>query len=275
MRFADLYMRRCIALLGVLLVAGCGQPAGPGPDASRVGLDCAPEVIGHRGEPSVAPEETMQSFRAAADHGARVLEGDIQFTKDGRTILLHDRSVDRTTDGSGAVKDLTFAQLRVLDAGGGAQIPSLTELIRFGKERNLRLVLELQSAGITRVQVQTVLVDINGMQQRTTVESFSAKALAIVQRLEPSMQTALITTKAVSGAIARASGTSLLPNIKVATKAKVQEWHSAGVRVYPWTLDDAVAWSKARRAGVDGVITNRTTDYLAWAAKGCPDVTRL
>lgn len=263
-------MRRFIALIGVLLVAGCGQSASPKAGGSRVGPDCAPEVIAHRGEPAVAPEETMQSFRAAADHGATVLEGDIQFTKDGRAIMLHDETVDRTTDGTGAVKGMTFAQLRRLNAGGGSQIPTLAELTGFASAAHLRLVVELKNAGVTQTQVETVLKEVKGIQQRTTIESFSAPALAIVRRLEPSLRTALITSEPISGTTARASGTTLLPSMKVVTKAKVQEWHRAGVKVYPWTPDDAGAWSKARLAGADGVITNRTTEYLAWAVKGCP-----
>jgi len=217
----------------------------------------------------MAPEQTMQSFRAAADHDAAVLEGDIRFTRDGRAIMLHDETVDRTTDGTGAVKDITFAQLRTLDAGAGAQIPALAELTAFSRTARLRLVVELKNAGVTQTQVSTVLRDLRGVRQRTTITSFSATALAIVRRLEPSVRTALITTKAISGATARASGTSLLPNIKAVTKAKMLEWHRAGLAVYPWTPDDAGSWSKARDAGADGVITNRTTEYLTWAVNGC------
>lgn len=214
----------------------------------------------------------MRSFRAAADHGARVLEGDIQFTKDGHAVMLHDATVDRTTNGTGRIKDLTFAQARKLDAGQGTQIPTLDELVSFAKKRNVRLVVELKDPGIVPTQVAAILKEIkaNGMEATTTIESFSAPSLMIAKRVDPTQQTALITKLPVSGAEARASGTSVLPDINVVTKATVQEWHAAGVKVYPWTPDTPAGWAKARLAGVDGVITNRTSDYLAWAAKGCP-----
>src|SRR5215471_14781619 len=82
-------------------------------------------VVGHRGFKLVAPENTIASFEAAAAVGADYMELDVHQTKDGELVLMHDGKVDRTTNGKGAVRDLTFAEIRKLDAGERQQVPTL------------------------------------------------------------------------------------------------------------------------------------------------------
>ena len=94
-------------------------------------------VAGHRGDSANCPENTMVAFRAAIEAGADMIETDVRLTRDGVPVLIHDRTVDRTTDGKGYVKDMTFAELRALNAGTKdvpQQIPTLEEFLEFMNE---------------------------------------------------------------------------------------------------------------------------------------------
>lgn len=102
-------------------------------------------VAAHRGWPKKYPENTMEGFQAALALGVDQLETDVHVTKDGELVLIHDHSVDRTTNGSGLVYDYTFEDLRKLDAGNGAKIPTLIELMELVKDHpTITLDIELK-----------------------------------------------------------------------------------------------------------------------------------
>lgn len=104
-------------------------------------------VAAHRGDSYNYYENTMEAFRAAINAGAEMIETDVHLTKDDQLVLIHDNTVERTTDGRGSVKDMTFEQLRKLNAGGSAtylQIPTLEELLQLLKETGVLLNLELK-----------------------------------------------------------------------------------------------------------------------------------
>jgi glycerophosphoryl diester phosphodiesterase len=112
-----------------------------------------PLVIAHRGESTNAPEQTVAAFRLAAELGADMIEADVQRTADGRLVLLHDATVDRTTNGYGPVTAFTFDELQVLDAGSwfsaafaDERIPALDELFDLAQHAELRLCLEVKGA---------------------------------------------------------------------------------------------------------------------------------
>lgn len=115
--------------------ASAPQPAARKPEA-KPRKQARPHVIAHRGHATVAPENTITAIRAAADLGVNAIEIDVHLTKDGIPVVIHDATVDRTTDGEGAVEDLTFAEIRSLDAGtwsgpgfGGLKVPTLREAL--------------------------------------------------------------------------------------------------------------------------------------------------
>jgi glycerophosphoryl diester phosphodiesterase len=263
-----------VALAAALFLAGCGGGSAPtsGP------TDCVPPVVGHRGEPAVAPEETIASFTAAIEDGAKTIEGDVHFTKDDQPVMLHDDTIDRTTDGTGRVSAKTLAQVESLDAGGwmgnewkGVRVPTLEAFLHLAKTQDVHVIVELKQPGATKAQLRTFLSDIAraGMAKRTIVESFYAGNLKTVHRLNPSIQTALVTSTPVTPREARSLGDALLPRLSIATPARVKAWQGAGVKVYPWTADTEAQWAEAAKAKVDGVLTNRTTDYVAWAREQC------
>jgi len=99
-------------------------------------------VVAHRGFKAVAPENTIAAFDAAAAVGGDYMELDVHVTRDGQLILMHDANVDRTTNGTGAVHDLTFAEIRKLDAGRGQQVPTLREALLWGKQKGIRIDID-------------------------------------------------------------------------------------------------------------------------------------
>lgn len=281
-------MRRFLVAASALFLAACGTPTSgvvhvlvpssatvtPGPSPAI----CAPAVVGHRGEPAVAPEETAPAFSAAIRDGARTIEMDVRFTRDLVPILLHDDTLDRTTDGLGAPERLTLRQIKRLDAGSwrsrkwrGTRVPTLREVLDIARRAKVRVIVELKRPGVTDRQLGVFFDVIRGagMNNATTVESFSVANLAAVRRKAPSMRTALISTPAAEPQLARRYGQTLLQNFEEVTAARVLAWHRAGLLVMAWSPDTAAGWRAMRAAGVDAILTNDSKTYTAWAENGC------
>src|SRR5688572_15081750 len=102
-------------------------------------------IIAHRGGPDRAPENTLAAFRTAIALGADGVELDCQRSKDGALVVIHDETVDRTTNGKGQVGALTLAQLRGLDAGQGEPVPAFEEVLNMSKAAGVQLVAEIKS----------------------------------------------------------------------------------------------------------------------------------
>src|SRR5256885_3658819 len=92
---------------------------------------------GHRGNPDEYPENTLASFRSAIELGVDIIECDVHMSADGQLVVIHDHTLDRTTNGTGMVRDHTYAQLRELDAGRGEHLPLLNEFLELGNESDV------------------------------------------------------------------------------------------------------------------------------------------
>ena len=110
-------------------------------------------VVAHRGNSAVAPQNTLAAFEAAWRAGADCVEMDVQLTADGRVVVIHDDTVDATTDGTGAVSSYTLAEIRSLDAGAwfspayaGQRVPTFDEVVAFLRRRDIDLLLEFKDA---------------------------------------------------------------------------------------------------------------------------------
>lgn len=141
-------------------------------------------VAAHRGWRSKYPENTMAAFRAALELGVDQIETDVRVTADGELVLIHDDTVDRTTNGEGKVCDMTFAQLRALDAGDGEKIPTLVEFLELVKDHpTITLDIELKeypTEGREQLSYDVCdrvlkLVDEYGFTDRIVVNTFSGK----------------------------------------------------------------------------------------------------
>ncbi len=141
----------------------------------------------HRGRSEQVPENTLAAFRTALDLGADWLEMDVQMSKDGTLVVIHDETVDRTTDGTGRVADLTLVEIRALDAGQGEQVPTFQEVIDFAKEANVPIMPEAKSPhlypGLEAKMVQQI-VEADYVAQ-SAIQSFDASALDTIQALNP------------------------------------------------------------------------------------------
>jgi glycerophosphoryl diester phosphodiesterase len=241
--------------------------------AAAVSRCTVPQVIGHRGTPE--DENTLRGLRDAANAGASGVEFDVWWTQDGVPVLSHDPTVDRTTTGHGPVAGMTSAQVRALRTKRGEPVPTLEEALRVTVERRLTAMVELKPTP-TPSQLRSLLsvIRATGAAPYVVVHSFNADAVKAVRQAAPELRTALTHQKTkISGAEAARYGTSLNVSRFLVTPDAVQDWHSAGLKVYVWTANWPPAWEKAKAAGVDAVLTDRVRPYMEWARTACDPAT--
>ncbi|GAX89052.1 hypothetical protein EFBL_0666 [Effusibacillus lacus] len=159
-------------------------------------------IFGHRGSAGTHPENTMISFEEAARAGADGIELDIQLSKDGVPVVIHDEKLDRTTNGTGWVKDRTFYELKQLDAGAwfsdkfkGTRIPSLEEVLVWAQGNSLLINLELKTGIILYPQIEEKvirLVEQYGLTGRVIISSFNHYSLVETRRIHRTIKTAIL-----------------------------------------------------------------------------------
>ncbi|MEV3853786.1 glycerophosphodiester phosphodiesterase family protein [Streptomyces sp. NPDC050095] len=235
-------------------------------------------AMGHRGGPANAPENTLAALGIAADHGADWVETDVQFTKDGVPVIMHDDTVDRTTNGTGRVDQLTAAQIAQLTIDGGGRVPTLQQVLTSLKPKTVRLLLEMKgpqtSAAVDKV---LELVANAGMTDRTTLQSFDENIVRAAATSPWQTKVALLrsTLDADPVATARAFGLDayVVQSSALATRpAVIAQLKEAGVEVYTWTVDTEPQWQNVTSWGVDGVITNRPDQFHRWRVEHCTDM---
>ncbi|MEV7283790.1 glycerophosphodiester phosphodiesterase family protein [Streptomyces sp. NPDC093252] len=234
-------------------------------------------VIAHRGASSAAPENTLQAQEIARRGGADFIENDVQLSKDGVPYLMHDHTVDRTTDGTGDITTLTAAQLDALDAGSwfaptftGARVPTLAQQLADLRTRGGNLLLEVKRAD-SKEQVAKMIevVRAERMTGRVFVQSFSRDHLRWVRELAPELPTGLLVgaLDADPVAVAKELGLTSYNPSGGALEARpevVKELHAAGVATMVWTIDSSAKWQQYEKYGVDAIITNRPTELTGW-----------
>jgi glycerophosphoryl diester phosphodiesterase len=211
-------------------------------------------TVGHRGVMGVEPENTLRSFRRAEREGVDQVELDLHLSKDGALVVMHDTSVDRTTDGSGRLRDLTLAEIRGLDAGQGERVPVFEEVLAAVRGP---IQAEIKDTAAARV-LASVLRE-RGETGRVSVLSFHDEALAEIRTLLPAAATVLV---------AGASGPDIVPRAQAVgarlvsldltrlTLDVVRRCHDAGIAVMAWTVNSPQEWALARALGLDGAATD-------------------
>lgn len=147
-------------------------------------------LIAHRGGPRYGPENTLAAFAHAVEVGADMLECDVQLSADGEPVIIHDETLERTTDGAGPVKDKTLAELRRLNAGGSERLPTLREFIELGKGAGVELLIELKSPHLypgLEAKVVAALEE-SGYVEMSVVQSFDWDSLRRTRQLKPSLR---------------------------------------------------------------------------------------
>ncbi|MCJ1676883.1 glycerophosphodiester phosphodiesterase [Streptomyces sp. APSN-46.1] len=214
-------------------------------------------TIGHRGVMGVEPENTLRSFVRAERSGMDVIALDLQLSKDGALVVLHDPEVDRTTDGVGAVADLTLAELRELDAGLGEHVPVFEEALDA-----VRAPLQVSVRDQAAASVLAELLLRRDLTTRVEVASVHEAVLAETARLVPGVRTALYVDQSGGDASevvdrarsARAETVAL--NIRRLTLETVEAAHAAGLRVTGWTVNTLEQLRLARALELDGAATD-------------------
>jgi glycerophosphoryl diester phosphodiesterase len=231
------------------------------------GLMRTPWIIAHRGASGHAPENTIAAFQRAVELGARFIETDLQLTRDARFVAIHDRTLDRTTNGHGAVRDSTLAELKQLDAGmwfdrpfAGERIPTLEEVLAFAREHDVVFYLELKyEAAWGMHHALAAAIQNSGNAARTIVISFDPGTLKALRQLDASSMMGLLVEGARPDLVKAAVGVGarqLCPRWDLVTRDLVEEAHRADLQVVTWTVDEAGQMRAAIDAGVDGVMTD-------------------
>ncbi len=224
--------------------------------------------IAHRGDSTNAPENTLSAFESAIEAGASAVELDIRCTADGHVVVMHDRTVDRTTDGEGAVGRLSLEQVRGLDAGrwfderfAGETVPTLGEIFDRLVQR-VPLVLHVKDAGCGIERAVAGEVESRGVADRVTVSSDHRGVLESIRRLAPDVTTTWIAWFRdwrwwmwyVAGRVRRLRAERVAPPAEQVTGKMVRYFHSRGIEVRAWGVgrDESLA-SRLISMGVDGM----------------------
>lgn len=165
-------------------------------------LTKTPLVIGHRGNPTQAPENSISSYLKAIENGADVVETDIQLSSDKQIIVMHDSTIDRTTNGSGSIHSMTLAQLKQYHLWGdndkykstypNEKIPTFEELLVAVKPTSGKIFIEIKTGDSNIVQPMVNLIKKHDMESKVSVICFSSSQLYKTQKLMPSMSTGLL-----------------------------------------------------------------------------------
>ena len=213
-------------------------------------------LISHRGASHYEPENTLRSFRRALDMGSSAIEFDVRKSLDDRLVVIHDRNVDRTTDGKGTVSGKTLGELRSLDAGCGEKIPTLEEVFENFAGR-CGLVVELKEKGTEEKTVS--LIRKYGLTENIAVVSFRKDCLCAVRELDPAITTGLITVFGF-GCVKKALSLGcrvVATNHHFMTRRLASEARKNGLFVCCWTVNDPKRGEKLAGIGLDGVITDK------------------
>jgi glycerophosphoryl diester phosphodiesterase len=265
-------------LLAATTLAGTGLTGVVTAAPASANTSCVPPPIAHRGDSAQAPENTMPAFSKALSAGARRFEFDVRFTSSDVPVVMHDATVDRTTNGSGEVAALSLDQLRALDAGSwfgkayrGAHVPTLYEALNLAKRHGATVMVELKTVP-TDAQMSQFLDRVRwlSMAPDITVTSFLEPAITAVRAAAPDLSTAIIDNPRYrQPSSVLQFGRTYLVSASSVTKARSASWRRAGISLRPWTVDNAKGWQRMALDHAAATITNRPASYLAWARARC------
>jgi glycerophosphoryl diester phosphodiesterase len=240
-------------------------------------------AIAHRGGRSLGPENTLYTFKRAVELGTDVLEMDLQTTSDGALVILHDREVERTTNGKGAVDSFTLSELKKLDAGfrwspdnsrsyplrnKGVTIPTLTEV--FKAFPDTRINIEIKSSQVNTIQNFCRTIRDHGMSEKVMVACFDSGKLGEFRSLCPEVATSTGASEAamfywlqwanLESAYSPSAQALQIPEVygqyRIATRRFLDAAHARNMRVHVWTVNDIESMQQLIDLGVDGIMTD-------------------
>ncbi|MFD0413619.1 glycerophosphodiester phosphodiesterase [Streptomyces sp. NPDC127108] len=246
-----------------------------------------PTVVAHRGASAYAPENTLAAIDKAAHMGFRWVENDVQRTKDGVLVIVHDDNLKRTTNveevfpgrSPWKVKDFTAAEIAKLDAGSwfaekykGARVPTLTQYMNRVSRNHQSLVLEIKKPELypgierdtLRVLRKTGWLDRHHVKNKLVVQSFSADSIKKVHAQRPDIKTGFLGTPATADLPAYAKFADQINSTHTSITAdyvsaihRLKGVHGKRLEIFTWTVDETAAARRVAGFGVNGIITNK------------------
>lgn len=242
------------------------------------------KIYGHRGFAGIAPENTLASFKKALEAGVDGIECDVHLSKDGYVVVCHDPTLDRTTNGTGMIKDLTWRELQALDAGSwfsqefsGERIPGLADLLELVSGYDITLNIELKTGKVAYEGLEEAVIELlkkYNMVERSVISSFNLESLAKVKALMPRIAIGALykdmndipsfweTMDSLRANALHPCFRGLLPEVVVEAKRR-------GYVVNVWTLDEPSDIEQVICLGVDGVITDYPDRVKSILNGGC------
>lgn len=252
-----------------------------------------PLAMAHRGQRATVPEQTLEAYRAAIELGCEAIECDVQLTGDGVPVMLHDLTLDRTTDGRGPVAAAAWPAVRRLDAGSwfdpafaGARVPSLDETLDLAQAAGVPLCIEIKGTAADAPRTAAVVAGVlrdRGLLETMVISSFDHAALAAAT--EAAGRPILLAPERLpeSGpadpgaavAQARALGATVLQHRwEDLTTAVVEALHDAGVGVWSWPIDSLESIEHSVRVGADAIIGDDVPLLLEGLRRFAPTAAR-
>ncbi len=239
-----------------------------------------PLVIAHRGASGWAPENTLAAFRQALDQGADLLELDVRFSRDGHPVVIHDHTVQRTTDGEGDVAALSLRQLKQLDAGlwfnsgfSGEAIPTLQEVCRLVAPTGAGLLIEIKAERGLPNDFRDRLLGVlerESMRRRSILQSFDHHVVRRLHKSDGQLRLALLIDSVERDPV-RFALAAQVPMValrwRLLNRSLVEEATSRGLKILVWTVNRERHIRQMISLGVDGIITNYPERVLACRAK--------
>lgn len=227
------------------------------------------QIIAHRGYNSKYPENTMLAFREAEKVGADGIELDVQLTKDGEIVVIHDETIDRTTNGTGYIKDMTYEELRkfvVRDKqkkiGAKEQIPSLIEVLEWLKTNTLICNIELKNGIFPYKGMEEKVIELVRsfrLTDRIILSSFNHYSIVYCHRLAPEIETAPLYSEGlympwIYAQSIRAKG--IHPQYRAVTEQIIRQSIENGIAVRPYTVNKESVMTKLLQANCTAIITD-------------------
>ncbi|WP_416308008.1 glycerophosphodiester phosphodiesterase [Neptunicella sp. SCSIO 80796] len=278
-----------IPLCLILLIGGLYISAEDAPQSQLFKQHPEFLTIGHQGGYLIWPSNTLTAYQGAADLGIDMLEMDVHLSKDNHLIVMHDATVDRTTNGVGAIKQMTLPQIRALDAGyrwledapggdlafrdKGIQVPTLDEVFRQFPDK--LMTIEIKQTQPSIVQPLCQLIHQYNMQDKVIIGSFHQSAIDQFRDDCVDVATSMASDETTLFVILSKLGLSQFyspkghalqvplygSGLEVLTQGVIDDAHAKGLKVHAWTINDPSIMSKLIDKGVDGIISDRP-DYL-------------
>lgn len=217
--------------------------------------------IGHRGTKGYEPENTLVSFQKAIDMQVNGIELDVHLSLDGELMVIHDETIDRTTNGKGEVNKFTRAELQNFNIEGNNKIPTLTEVLDLV---NQRCFINIELKGIETAQPVTQLIshyisEKNWDYNSFIISSFDWKMLEETHSLDSKIKIGVLTEESIDKAMAFAkkiNAFAINPDYELLSKENVILMQQNGFEVYPWTVNDAADIKKMQSFNVNGIISD-------------------